>query len=146
MIVTTSAHELDGWDIREQLGMVHGLAIHHPFNAILHVKWPQTTSKDQPPTSWWKRTFQSTMEQVGARHEAIQREQEARYDDTRHLAFQYMLEEARELGADAVIAVHYEVTTINTGSIHYLVYGTAVRARRRLGGAPEAGPLGSIPQ
>jgi uncharacterized protein YbjQ (UPF0145 family) len=127
MLVTTSAHELAGWDIREQLGMVHGLAIHRPSHALLQINPGELFQG-----SWWKRTFQTTRDQLAAKIETGRLTEEAKFDDSRHAAYMQMLAEAEDLGADAVIAVRYEVTLLFHREMQYLVYGTAVRAKRRL--------------
>jgi uncharacterized protein YbjQ (UPF0145 family) len=45
----------------------------------------------------------------------------------RHEAFEQMLDNARSLRADAVIAVRYDATEFMQGTTEVLVYGTAVR-------------------
>ena len=42
-------------------------------------------------------------------------------------AFQLMLDQARELGANAVIGVRYDATEVGPGITEVLAYGTAVR-------------------
>jgi uncharacterized protein YbjQ (UPF0145 family) len=129
MLVTTSAPELAGWEVREQLGMVHGLAIYRPIHP-----WVQIEPKKLAEGSWWKHTFLQTREQLAASCEAARLADEARYDEFRNAAYQQMLAEAGALGADAVIAVRYEVTLISHREMHYFVYGTAIRARRKIPG------------
>lgn len=46
---------------------------------------------------------------------------------TRHDAFAIAIEHARELGANALIALRYDATEIMTGVSEVLCYGTAVR-------------------
>lgn len=44
-------------------------------------------------------------------------------------AYEHMIEHAAELGANAVIAVHYDATEIAAGVTEVLCYGTAVQVR-----------------
>ena len=48
-------------------------------------------------------------------------------EQTRHDAFAIAIEHARELGANALIALRYDATEIMTGVSEVLCYGTAVR-------------------
>lgn len=48
-------------------------------------------------------------------------------EEARKEAFSRMVQHARELGADAVIAVRYDATEFTPGSTEVLCYGTAVR-------------------
>lgn len=50
-------------------------------------------------------------------------------EEARKEAFSRMIEHARELGADAVIAMRYDATEFMQGSTEVLCYGTAVRLR-----------------
>lgn len=47
--------------------------------------------------------------------------------EAREQALDRMLEEARALGADAVVALRYSSSEISTGAAEVLVYGTAVK-------------------
>jgi len=47
--------------------------------------------------------------------------------EAREQALDRMLEEARALGADAIVAVRYSSSEISVGAAEVLVYGTAVR-------------------
>jgi len=48
-------------------------------------------------------------------------------EETRDEAVEKMVEEARKLGADAVIGIRMTTNAITTGAAEMLVYGTAVR-------------------
>jgi uncharacterized protein YbjQ (UPF0145 family) len=50
--------------------------------------------------------------------------------EAREQAFDRMTAEARALGADAVVGVHFESCEIADGAAEFLVYGTAVRVMR----------------
>ncbi len=48
---------------------------------------------------------------------------------SREQALDRMLDEARALGADAIVATRFQTSTIQQGASEVLVYGTAVRLR-----------------
>ena len=48
-------------------------------------------------------------------------------DDARDIATSRMLEEAANMGADAVVAVRFATSAITQGAAEVLAYGTAVR-------------------
>ena len=50
-------------------------------------------------------------------------------DNAREIATQRMIEEARELGADAIVSVRYASSSIMQSAAEIMVYGTAVRFR-----------------
>ena len=50
-------------------------------------------------------------------------------DNAREIATQRMIEEARELGADAIVSVRYASSSIMQSAAEIMVYGTAVRLR-----------------
>lgn len=52
-------------------------------------------------------------------------------EEARDHAYQIMLQHAKELGADAVIAFRYDATEFMQGSTEVLAYGTAVKLSRR---------------
>ena len=51
-------------------------------------------------------------------------------EKTREHAFELMLEHAAELGANAVIGMHYDATEVMQGVTEVLAYGTAVYVER----------------
>jgi uncharacterized protein YbjQ (UPF0145 family) len=51
-------------------------------------------------------------------------------EKTRAESFALMLQHAQELGANAVIAIHYDATEVMPGATEVLCYGTAVIASR----------------
>ena len=50
-------------------------------------------------------------------------------DNAREIATQRMIEEAKELGADAIVSVRYASSSIMQSVAEIMVYGTAVRFR-----------------
>jgi uncharacterized protein YbjQ (UPF0145 family) len=51
-------------------------------------------------------------------------------EKTRQEAFELMLAHAQELGATAVVAIHYDATEVMAGVTEVLCYGTAVVTAR----------------
>ena len=49
--------------------------------------------------------------------------------NAREIATQRMIEEAKELGADAIVSVRYASSSIMQSAAEIMVYGTAVRFR-----------------
>jgi uncharacterized protein YbjQ (UPF0145 family) len=54
--------------------------------------------------------------------------------EAREQAIDRMVEEARELGADAVISVRFSTSEVMKGAAELLAYGTAVKLERVAGG------------
>ena len=50
-------------------------------------------------------------------------------NDARALATKRMVQEAEEMGADAIVAVHYASSAIMQGAAEVIAYGTAVKFR-----------------
>jgi len=48
-------------------------------------------------------------------------------EEARQQAYELMVQHAKELGADAIIAVRYDATEFMQGSTEVLAYGTAVK-------------------
>jgi uncharacterized protein YbjQ (UPF0145 family) len=60
-------------------------------------------------------------------------------DRARSDAFEIMIEHARALGANAILAVRYDATEIMSGVTEVLCYGTAVRVAPRMSTSDAAG-------
>jgi uncharacterized protein YbjQ (UPF0145 family) len=52
-------------------------------------------------------------------------------EQTRSDSFELMLQHAAELGANAIVAAHYDATELMNGVTEVLAYGTAVVAERQ---------------
>jgi len=104
MLVTTTG-DLHGREIVEELGIVRGSAIRsrHVFHDIAE----------------WIRNL------VGAELHHYTK----MMAETREQALDRMKEQARALGADAVVELRFEATSIASGAAELLAYGTAVRLR-----------------
>ncbi len=48
-------------------------------------------------------------------------------NDARHIATTRMIEEARNLGANAIIGVRYATSSVMSNTSEVLVYGTAIK-------------------
>lgn len=48
-------------------------------------------------------------------------------EDAREIATQRMIEEATNLGADAIVAVRYSSSAVMAGAAEVMIYGTAVK-------------------
>ena len=102
MLITTS-NRVPGREITETMGLVRGAAIRsrHVFHDF---------------TEWLRNL-------VGAELHHYTK----MMAETREQALDRMQDEARSLGANAVISVRFATTSIATGAAELLAYGTAVR-------------------
>ena len=50
-------------------------------------------------------------------------------EEARQIAIDRMVEEAKQLGTDAVINVRFSTTSVMQGAAEVLVYGTAVKLK-----------------
>lgn len=102
MIVTTT-NEVSGYRIVEYKGLVRGLVV-------------RATSVVAGVTGGLKSIFGGNIS-----------EYEHVCEKARDEAYRRMVEEARKLGADAVIGMRYDATEFIQGSTEVLAYGTAVK-------------------
>ena len=51
--------------------------------------------------------------------------------ESREQALDRMVEQAKELGADAIVAVRFTTSAVTEGSAELLAYGTAVRMQKK---------------
>jgi uncharacterized protein YbjQ (UPF0145 family) len=98
----TTAFELPGFRVKRNLGVVRGITVRS----------------------------RSIIGTIGASLQTIVGGNISLYsklcEQAREEAFDLMLEHAGELGANAVIGVHYDATEIMNGVTEVLAYGTAV--------------------
>jgi len=106
----TTAFELAGFRVKRNLGVVRGIVVRS--RSLIG-------------------TFGATLQTVVGGNISLFSNlcEHARQD-----AFELMLQHAAQLGANAVIGVHYDATEIMQGVTEVLAYGTAVVVR------PDAGP------
>ena len=105
----TTANQLDGFEIREVLGLVRGVTVRSRSIAG---------------------TFGAILQQVRGGEISLLTEL---CEQTRARAFEICVEHAKELGGNALIAVRYDATEIMNGVSEVLCYGTAVKAVPRDG-------------
>ncbi len=102
MIVVTSS-QIAGKSITETLGMVRGVTVraHHAGNDLIAYMRNLVGGE----------VFEYTKMLAEAREQATDR----------------MIEEARNIGADAIVDVRFNTSDIAAGAAEVLAYGTAVR-------------------
>jgi uncharacterized protein YbjQ (UPF0145 family) len=105
-IVVTTANEVAGHRVDRYLGVVRGIVVRSPSIG-----------------QGFKGAFKQI---VGGNIESFAQVCEA----ARHEAFRRMLDHARELGAQAIIAMRYDATEFSAGVTEVLAYGTAVSISR----------------
>ena len=101
-LIVTTGNEVQGYHIEEYLGIVRGIVV-------------RATSI----TQGLRGAFKSI---VGGNVAAYEEVCEAARQD----AFKRMARQAKEIGADAIIAMRYDANEIAAGITEVLAYGTAV--------------------
>src|SRR3954465_1796144 len=104
MLVTTS-NDIAGHQITEYLGLVRGIVVRAPSIA--------------------QGLLGGLKSIVGGNIESYAQVCESARDD----AYKRMEQHAREMGADALIAVRYDATEFAQGTTEVLCYGTAVKLK-----------------
>jgi uncharacterized protein YbjQ (UPF0145 family) len=102
-IIVTTGNEVAGYEIAKYLAIVRGIVV-------------RATSIGKGILGGFKALGGGNIKEFTEVCEAA-----------RHDAYQQMLAHAREVGADAIIAMRYDATEFTQGSTEVLVYGTAVR-------------------
>jgi uncharacterized protein YbjQ (UPF0145 family) len=102
-MILTTGNEVSRRTVKEYLGIVRGIVVRSP-------------SLSQGLLGGLKQI-------VGGNIEAYAK----MCEQARQHAYDRMVEHARQLNADAVIAVRYDATDIGEGITEVLAYGTAVR-------------------
>ena len=100
--MVTTAFELPGFRVRQNLGIVRGIVV-RSRNLFINIGAVFNQMVGGNITAWT-----SLCEQ------------------TRREAFDIMVQHATELGANAIIGARYDATEIATGVTEVLAYGTAV--------------------
>ncbi|MEO8615030.1 MAG: YbjQ family protein [Luteolibacter sp.] len=107
LIIVTSGNDVAGHDIVSYLGIVRGIVVR---------------------ATGIGRGLIGGLRSIGGGNIP---EYAAVCEEARVHAYQIMLEHARGVGADAVIAFRYDATEFLPGSTEVLAYGTAVKLSRR---------------
>jgi uncharacterized protein YbjQ (UPF0145 family) len=111
--ITTTANDLAGYDIVQTFGVVRGIIVRS--RSVFG-------------------TIGAALQTLGGGNITLLTQLCER---TRADAFNEMVEHARALGANALIAVRYDATEVMKGVSEVLCYGTAVRVAPKMRGSGE---------
>ena len=100
--MVTTALELPGFRIRQNLGVVRGIVV-RSRNIFVNIGASLQTLVGGNIVAWTRLCEQ-----------------------TRADAFEIMVQHATELGANAIVCARYDATEISSGATEVLAYGTAV--------------------
>ncbi|MGB9181303.1 MAG: YbjQ family protein [Pyrinomonadaceae bacterium] len=100
--MVTTAFELPGYRVTQNLGIVRGIVV-RSRSLITNIGAVIQTFVGGNITAWTRLCEQTRVE-----------------------AFEIMIQHATELGANAIIGVRYDATEIASGATEVLAYGTAV--------------------
>jgi uncharacterized protein YbjQ (UPF0145 family) len=100
--MVTTAFELPGYRVRQNLGVVRGIIV-RSRNLFVNIGAVFNSMVGGNITAWTNLC-----------------------EDTRRDAFDIMVQHATELGANAIIGARYDATEIASGATEVLAYGTAV--------------------
>ncbi len=100
--MVTTAFELPGFRVRQNLGIVRGIIV-RSRSIVANIGATLQTIVGGNITAWTQLCEQ-----------------------TRAEAFDIMIQHATEIGANAIIGARYDATEIATGATEVLAYGTAV--------------------
>src|SRR5579875_2577439 len=102
----TTAQELPGYTVRENLGVVYGLVVRSMGFAGSFTAGLRSLRRGEIP------------------------EYTQLLEDSRRHAIDRMVENARLMGADAILAVRFDSSEIGQQFTEIVAYGTAVKAQR----------------
>lgn len=100
--MVTTAFELPGYDVHQNLGVVRGIVV-RSRNVFVNIGAALQTLVGGNIVAWTRLCEQ-----------------------TRSDAFEIMIQHATELGANAIVGARYDATEISSGATEVLAYGTAV--------------------
>ncbi len=100
--MVTTAFELPGFRVRQNLGVVRGIVV-RSRNVFVNIGAAFRTLVGGNIAAWMQLCEQ-----------------------TRREAFEIMIQHATELGANAIIGARYDATEVMQGATEVLAYGTAV--------------------
>lgn len=100
--MVTTAFELPGYRIKQNLGVVRGIVV-RSRNVFVNIGASLQTLVGGNITAWSKLC-----------------------EETRREAFDIMIQHATEIGANAIISARYDATELGAGITEVLAYGTAV--------------------
>ncbi|MDQ3754957.1 MAG: YbjQ family protein [Acidobacteriota bacterium] len=100
--MVTTAFELPGYRVRQNLGVVRGIIV-RSRNIFANIGAALQTIVGGNITAWT-----------------------CLCEETRAEAFEIMIQHAAELGANAIVSARYDATEIGSGATEVLAYGTAI--------------------
>ena len=100
--LVTTAFELPGFRVRQNLGVVRGIVV-RSRNVFVNIGAALQTLVGGNIVAWTRLCEQ-----------------------TRADAFEIMIKHATELGANAIVGARYDATEVSSGATEVLAYGTAV--------------------
>ena len=100
--MVTTAFELPGYRIKQNLGVVRGLVV-RSRNVFVNIGAGLQTLVGGNIKAWSKLC-----------------------EETRKEAFDIMIQHATEMGANAIVGARYDATEMGSGTTEVLAYGTAV--------------------
>ena len=100
--MVTTAFELPGYRVRQNLGVVRGIIV-RSRNLFVNIGAFFNTLAGGNINAWTRLC-----------------------EETRAVAFEIMIQHATELGANAIIGARYDSTEVASGASEVLAYGTAV--------------------
>ncbi|HEX7174691.1 MAG TPA: YbjQ family protein [Pyrinomonadaceae bacterium] len=100
--MVTTAFELPGYRVRQNLGVVRGIIV-RSRNLFVNIGAFFNTLAGGNINAWTRLC-----------------------EETRAVAFEIMIQHATELGANAIIGARYDATEVIQGATEVLAYGTAV--------------------
>jgi uncharacterized protein YbjQ (UPF0145 family) len=100
--MVTTAFELPGYRVRQNLGVVRGIIV-RSRNLFVNIGAFFNTLAGGNINAWTRLC-----------------------EETRAAAFEIMIQHATELGANAIIGARYDATEVMQGATEVLAYGTAV--------------------
>lgn len=104
--MVTTAFELPGYRIKQNLGVVRGIIV-RSRNMFINIGASLQTLVGGNITAWSRLC-----------------------EETRKEAFDIMMQHATEIGANAIIGARYDTTEMGGGATEVLAYGTAVVVER----------------
>lgn len=100
--MVTTAFELPGYRVTQNLGVVRGIIV-RSRSIVANIGAGLQTLVGGNITAWTKLC-----------------------EETRSEAFEIMIQHASEIGANAIIGARYDATEVSSGATEVLAYGTAV--------------------
>lgn len=105
-LIVTTTNSVEGYRISEYLGIVRGIAVRVPS---------------------FQQGFQALGDALSGNLQAGAEMYAEVCETARVQAYRHMVEQARELGADAIVGIRYDATEVGKSATEIFAYGTAVK-------------------